>query len=138
MMLPVECLCTLARRSARSLTEIYDKAIASSGLKVTQFSLLRALERLDDPTLTDLSAATGLDRSTLGRNLRLLEKAGFVDLIQGEDERTRVARLTKEAKNALSIAIPLWEETQQRISNSLPKGTKEKLKNLAAAIESIQ
>lgn len=137
-MLPVECLCTLARRSARSLTEIYDKAIAASGLKVTQFSLLRAIERLDDPTLTDLATATGLDRSTLGRNLRVLEKAGYIDLLQGEDERTRIAQLTSEAKIALSIAIPLWERTQDQIAKTLPKDTKEQLKNLVAKIETLQ
>lgn len=137
-MLPVECLCTLARRSARSLTEIYDKAIAASGLKVTQFSLLRAIERLDDPTLTDLATATGLDRSTLGRNLRLLGNAGFVELLQGEDERTKVAQLTSEAKKALAIALPLWERTQDQISNALPRDTKKQLKNLAAKIDSLQ
>ena len=137
-MLPVECLCTLARRSARSLTEIYDKAIAPSGLKVTQFSLLRAIERLDDPTLTDLATATGLDRSTLGRNLRLLESAGFVGLLQGEDERTRIAKLTSEAKMALAIALPLWEQTQDQIANALPKDTKEQLKKLVAKIENLQ
>lgn len=137
-MLPVECLCTLARRSARSLTEIYDKAIAASGLKVTQFSLLRAIERLDDPTLTDLATATGLDRSTLGRNLRVLEKAGYIDLLQGEDERTRIAQLTSEAKIALSIAIPLWERAQDQIAKALPKDTKEQLKNLVAKIETLQ
>lgn len=137
-MLPVECLCTLARRSARSLTEIYDQAIASSGLKVTQYSLLRAVERLESPNLTDLAAATGLDRSTLGRNLRLMEEAGFVDFIQGEDERSRITRLSSEGKKALTIAKPLWEKTQNRISDALPKNIKEQLRSLTSALEQIQ
>ena len=54
-MLDSHCICTLARRSARSLTEIYDHALEPSGLKVTQYSLLRAIERLDTPSLTELS-----------------------------------------------------------------------------------
>lgn len=137
-MLPVECLCALARRSARSLTEIYDRAIASSGLKVTQFSLLRAIERLDDPNLTDLASATGLDRSTLGRNLRLLEKAGYVDLLQGEDERSRIARLSSSGKNALAIAKPLWVQTQNRVSEALPQNIKEQLQSLTSTLEQIQ
>lgn len=137
-MLPVDCLCTLARRSARSLTEIYDEAIASSGLKVTQYSLLRAIERLDSPSLTELASATGLERSTLGRNLRLLEKSGYVKVAHGEDERTRVAQLTKKANKALTVAIPLWEETQQRVSAALPVGTRDQLEALTATIESIR
>lgn len=136
-MLPVECLCTLARRSARSLTEIYDRGIASSGLKVTQYSLLRAIERLDDPNLTDLASATGLDRSTLGRNLRLLEKAGYVDLLQGEDERSRIARLSSSGKKALAIAKPLWVKTQNRVSEALPQNIKEQLQSLTSTLEQI-
>lgn len=137
-MLNVECLCTLARRSARSLTEIYDRAIASSGLKVTQYSLLRAIERLDNPNLTDLAAATGLDRSTLGRNLRLLEKAGYVELLKGEDERARVASLSSSGKKALSIAKPLWTKTQIKISEALPQNIKEQLQSLSSTLEQIQ
>ena len=137
-MLQVDCICTLARRSARSLTEIYDKAIASSGLKVTQYSLLRAIERLDSPSLTELSSATGLDRSTLGRNLRLLEKSGFVAVVHGCDERTRITQLTKEAQQALDIAKPLWAAVQRRITEALPNTTKQQLQNLNTVLESIQ
>lgn len=131
------CICTLARRSARSLTEIYDRALEPSGLKVTQYSLLRAIQRLGAPSLTELSEGTGLDRSTLGRNLRLLENSGHVTIDQGEDARTRIAQLTADAENALQIARPLWEKAQQNVSASVPKGAEEFFINLNTRLEEV-
>ena len=136
-MLSVECLCILARRSARSLTDIYDRALEPSGLKVTQFSLLRAIDRLEHPSLTDIAQATGLDRSTLGRNLRVLEKDGLVSLSQGKDERTRVPVLTADAKAALRIAQPLWEDIQKKMSSALPQDTKQYLQTISTALEQL-
>jgi len=129
-MLDVECYCTLARRSARALTEFYDNALAPSRLKVTQYSLLRAIERLRTPTLTQLAEATGLDRSTLGRNLRVLEKSRFVLLHPGNDERTRVVELSAPAVKALKIARPLWAKAQAKVAAGVPAETREHLRSL--------
>lgn len=136
-MLPVDCLCTLARRSARSLTEIYDRALEPSGLKITQFSLLRAIDRLEKPSLTDIAQATGLERSTLGRNLRVLEKDGLVSLSQGNDERTRVPTLTAKAKQALRIAKPQWERVQEQMASTLPKDAQVYLQKMSNALEQL-
>ena len=133
-MLEVECYCTLARRSARALTGFYDAALAPSGLKVTQYSLLRAIERMEQPSLTELATATGLDRSTLGRNLRTLEKSGFVTLGPVRDERSRIPQLTSQARRALEIARPLWAEVQTRIETAVPQETKRYLRTLTQAV----
>lgn len=136
-MLPVECLCILARRTARSLTDVYDRALEPSGLKVTQFSLLRAIDRLENSSLTDMAQATGLDRSTLGRNLRVLEKDGLVSLSQGKDERTRVPKLNANAKQALRIAQPLWEEAQKKMASTLPQDAIKHLQKISKALEQL-
>lgn len=136
-MLSVECLCILARRSARSLTDIYDRALEPSGLKITQFSLLRAIDRLQNPSLTDIAQVTGLDRSTLGRNLRVLEKDGLVSLSQGLDERTRVPELTANAKKALRIAQPLWDAIQKKMASTLPQDAAQHLQKISNALEQL-
>ncbi len=82
---PVACYCVNVRRAALALTARYDEALAPHGLKVTQFSLLHAVKRRGHPNLTELAEATGLDRSTLGRNLRGLEALGLVALSPGQD-----------------------------------------------------
>ena len=115
----VACLCANVRRAALALTSRYDEALAPHGLKVTQFSLLRAVERHGTPNLTRLSEATGLDRSTLGRNLRVLEGLGLVALSPGEDERDRVATLTRRGQARLRAAGGAWAELQGEIADAL-------------------
>lgn len=134
---PVECICTLSRRCARSLTDIYDRALAPSGLKVTQYSLLRAIGRLERPNLTSIAKAAGLERSTLGRNLRVLEKSGLVTLSSGEDERTRVATLTDKARKALRLAEPRWQRVQERMASTLPYDAQKHLTEISAALEKL-
>lgn len=119
------------------MTEIYDRALEPSGLKITQFSLLRAIDRLEKPSLTDIAQATGLERSTLGRNLRVLEKDGLVSLSRGNDERTRVPTLTAKAKQALRIAKPQWERVQEQMASTLPKDAQVYLQKMSNALEQL-
>jgi DNA-binding MarR family transcriptional regulator len=74
---------------ARASTALYDEALAPSGLKVTMFRLLRKIEATPDVTITGLAEMLGLDRSTLGRNLKVLERQGLVRLPSGQDARAR-------------------------------------------------
>ena len=55
-----------------------------------------------------------MDRTTLTRNLRPLEKQGFIEIIPGEDLRTRYVTLSKKGRNVLTKTLPLWEKAQQR------------------------
>lgn len=115
----VACLCANVRRAALALTSLYDEALAPHGLKVTQFSLLHAIRRRERPNLSALAAATGLDRSTLGRNLRLLEEAGVVALAPGADQRDRVATLTGNGAATLRAATKAWLRLQERLDQAL-------------------
>lgn len=118
-MITTACACTKARRAARALTHLYDQALLPSGLKVTQFSLLRTLQRTGALHITGLATMTGLERSTLGRNLRLLEVAGFVELVDGRDARERRILLTSAGHDAIATAMPLWQQAQDRVAASL-------------------
>ena len=69
--------------------------------------------------MKDLAEASGLDRSTLGRNLRVLEKQALISLKTGEDARTRVIHLTREGRAAFRRAAPLWQETQESLLERL-------------------
>lgn len=105
-MLTSECICTHLRRAARGVSRHYDEALAGFGVNVAQFSLLRHLQRLDRPSITALAEAMGLERSTLGRNLRVLEADGLVALGEGDDQRNRVVLLTEAGKQLLHVAPP--------------------------------
>ncbi len=129
-MLSTTCHCTRLRRAAHAVTRLYDEALAATGLTVTQFSLLRTISRLDEPYITTLAEATGLERSTLGRNLRPLEKAGLVVFLPGRDSRTRLVRLSRQGMRALDRAIPQWEAAQKKVAGLLGDGHVEQLTTL--------
>jgi len=131
------CLCTRLRRASRNLTRIYDEALEFAGINVAQYSLLRNLQRLDRPSITDLAEALALDRSTLGRNLRVLEGKGLVGLGEGEDQRNRVAFLTAEGQACVALALPAWESVQRRMVERLGEGQRDALMVLLGDVESL-
>lgn len=129
-MLTSECICTHLRRAARGVSRHYDEALAGFGINVAQFSLLRHLQRLDRPSITTLAEAMGLDRSTLGRNLRVLEAEGLVALADGDDQRNRLVLLSDAGKALLRAAHPAWEQAQQQLVERLGEGQRDVLVRL--------
>lgn len=113
------CHCDTLRLAARKMTARYDAALAPCGLTVAQFALLRKIRRASEPSLTDLGRRAGLDRSTIGRNVRVLEKAGFVAMGSGEDQRQATVALTWTGHETLARAEPLWEQVQGEIEQVL-------------------
>lgn len=105
------CACLQARGKARFLTEEYDRIMAPSGLRITQFNLVAPL--LVGPcSMSDLAKAAAIDRTTLTRNLRPLERKGFVTLHDGKDARTHIAALTAKGGRAATQAFSLWKVAQ--------------------------
>ncbi|MGE8499568.1 MAG: MarR family winged helix-turn-helix transcriptional regulator [Pseudomonas sp.] len=115
-MLPTHCLCTKLRRASRGVSKFYDDALAGVGLSVAQYSLLKNLQRLQQPSITSLADAVGLERSTLGRNLRVLEGKGLVLLEGGEDQRNRLVLLTEQGRVCLEQALAAWEQAQEQLA----------------------
>ena len=113
------CLCTTLRQAAQAATEIYDRALEPSGLKITMFRVLRRLSEADDPSISELARIVELDRSSLGRNLRVLQRAGLIKFADGEDERATIVSLTRQGHAALEAAKPLWRKAQARMRASL-------------------
>jgi len=114
-MIHTKCACTRVRRAARSLTDLYDDVLRPVGLKVTQFSVLRTIDRMGPVNISALAAEMALDRSTLGRNLGVLARQGLVVLSEGDDQRERTVTLTPRARRLLAEAVPLWEQAQRRV-----------------------
>ncbi|NBF08504.1 MarR family winged helix-turn-helix transcriptional regulator [Pseudomonas sp. Fl4BN1] len=126
-MLPSQCLCTNLRRAARGVSRYYDGVLDGFGINVAQYSLLNNLLRLDQPSISSLAEAMGLDRSTLGRNVRVLEAAGLVRLMEGDDQRNRLVQLTEAGRERLIAALPVWEAAQQRLIDRLGAEKRETL-----------
>lgn len=114
-----DCLCIELRHAANAVTKQYDAALAPAGLNITQLSQLHRIQTLEQPTLKSLAEATGLDRSTLGRNMRVMEAHGLVRIEDGEDARTRNIRLTHRGREAYQQGIPLWFGVQSALMDTL-------------------
>lgn len=110
------CACNQLRRATRGITQLYDAALAPSGLKVTQLPILVGLGSAGDLPVTTLADALALDRTTLTRNLRVLESRGLVRTSESEqDARVRMVSLTLEGSRVLSGALPRWEEMHRAV-----------------------
>lgn len=109
----VPCTCSSLRRTSRAVTALYDQFLAEAGLTVTQYSLLVSIARTDGISRTGLAARLGMERTTLTRNLRPLERDGFVAEQPGADRRERVLRLTASGQKQVDRSFPLWQRAQQ-------------------------
>lgn len=106
------CYCTVLRSATRRLAASYDAALAPAGINTAQFSLLRTVSRLQQTILTELGRRMELDRSTVGRNVRVLERMGLVQVGRGDDHREATVELTTRGMEVLEQAVPLWESVQ--------------------------
>ena len=114
-----ECICINLRRATHMVTQYYDGLLAPSGLKVTQFSLLHHIRLREPVSISELARVTGLDRTTMGKNLQLLAHSDLISLSSGEDRRERVAQLTRKGRQALEMAYPLWQNAQATMTATL-------------------
>jgi DNA-binding MarR family transcriptional regulator len=119
------CTCGSLRKASRRISQFYDTALAPVGLKSTQFSILSEVERgsLAGPvTMCELASAMVMDRSTLGHNLRPLERDDLVVLRQARhDRRKRYVELTAKGKSLLPRAQQLWRRAEDRFERIFGK-----------------
>jgi DNA-binding MarR family transcriptional regulator len=113
------CTCFNLRKATRRVTSFYDAALKPCGLKVTQMTLLTAIRVLEPVTIKRLAKAIVMDRTTLSRNVSLLNKKGMIDIESGDDLRTRRLSLTEQGHTALVAAFPLWQKAQIAIIKEL-------------------
>ena len=118
------CNCNIIRNGSSKLTAIYDQALLSSGIKVTQYGLLKYIYLLKSPSLKQLGSSLYQDRSTLGRNIRILERMKLVTLYSGKDKREVKIVLTNDGIVSLQKARKVWECIQKKIIFKLGKKNK--------------
>ena len=134
-----ECLANGIRLASRAAGQMYDDALRPSGLRGTQFSVLAALFKMGPSTVTDLGERLVLDRTTLSRNLRPLERRGLVSSAPGRDRRTRFVQLTDLGRETLARALPLWVRVQDELTAARGESRDRRLReDLAATVGAAQ
>jgi DNA-binding MarR family transcriptional regulator len=113
-----ECPAIRVRQASRALTRVYDDALRPIGLQMSQFSVLVAIASFAEAgaTISAVAAALVMDRTTLTRNLRPLERSGFVRITRAHgDARARLVVLSHRGEKIIEQAYPLWETALGRV-----------------------
>ena len=110
---PEECNCFAIRSAARHVSQYYDRYLAATGLRTTQFSILAKLKRLGPLTINELARQMVMDRTTLGLNIKPLERDGLVSIEPAQsDRRAKELRLTKTGEKQLEAGFEAWSRAQ--------------------------
>jgi DNA-binding MarR family transcriptional regulator len=116
---PDLCNALAIRKAARHVTGLYDRHLAEAGLKVTQFSILARLRHLGPRTINELAADMSMDRTTMGRNVRPLERDGLVQIATDtRDARRRALSITESGRDRLRLAGQGWAAAQAKFDNA--------------------
>jgi DNA-binding MarR family transcriptional regulator len=109
------CICATLRKATRTLTLLYDGYLRPAGLRVTQYSLLKNVLAREPVSVNHLAQATVTDRTTLTRNLRVLQEGGLIQIREGQDRRAREVMVSPRGRQALAKADPRWERAQAHV-----------------------
>jgi DNA-binding MarR family transcriptional regulator len=112
------CVCLHARMAARAVTRAYDQALAPLGLEATQFTLLAAIMANPDKSITAMADRLALERSSLSRNLKLLQARGLIGN-SGGTGRSASFSITADGEALLTRALPIWSEIQRRSETAM-------------------
>jgi DNA-binding MarR family transcriptional regulator len=113
------CTCSELRRAARAVTLLYDNAFRSSGLLSTQLGVLHVIYKSDTIRISHLAKELGMDRTTLTRNLSVLQRQGFIKISSGKDSRTRIVTITNKGRTTIAKTIPLWNDVQNKVKERM-------------------
>ena len=124
-----------SRLAARRITQFLDHEMAGAGLGVALLGLLAEIASLADDRLGALAERSGLEQSTLSRNLRRLEREGLIEIAMVEsDLRRRAVWLTEAGARRLEAAIPVWRKAHARLGAGLAPAL---ARELAEATEAL-
>ncbi len=124
------CHCYAIRQVSAKITKIYDEALLESGLKITQYAILKYISLLKNTNLIKLSISMGYNRTTLGRNIRILERKELIYLDKGNDTRELDIRITKNGLKILNLATKCWKKINTKITEKLGVNKKKMIEQI--------
>ncbi|HEY6395104.1 MAG TPA: MarR family winged helix-turn-helix transcriptional regulator [Candidatus Binataceae bacterium] len=114
-----ECVGFRVRKLNRMVTAIYDGALASAGLKTSQFTVLVAVSNREKVRPSELTKLLQMDESTLSRNVERMCARGWLRLEQNEDRRSHLIEVTDKGQALIRKCLPAWQRAQEEVSQRL-------------------
>lgn len=109
------CVCFNLRRVARVVTQQFDAEMRRQGIRSTQGTLLSVLHGTGRSTMAELGEVLGMERTTVLRNLRPLQRDGLVVIEGGDHGRAAEIALTAAGRRQIEKLAPAWEAAQRRV-----------------------
>lgn len=134
---PAICNCLALRQAARHATQLYDRHLAAEGLKTSQYSILAKLKRLGPQSIGALADMMVMDRTTTTRAVRPLARDKLVAIAPGDDERTRMVRLTPAGEKRAKAAAAAWRAAQKEFEAGYGAAEAEKLRRDLARVVGV-
>jgi DNA-binding MarR family transcriptional regulator len=123
------CNCTALRKASRRISQLYDTALAPSGLKITQRAILAQIGRSEPTTVGKLAEALVMDPGALAHTLKPLERDGLVVVaVDSADRRNRQISLTRRGRAKLAETDALWEKAQRSFEAAFGRAESEPLR----------
>jgi DNA-binding MarR family transcriptional regulator len=116
---PKNCVCFNLRWVTRAVTQFYDAEMRRHGIRPTQGTILTALKARNSWNMADLSDWLGLERTTLVRNLRPLQRDGFVEIGGGGRGNRVELTITAKGRKQIEKLTPAWKSAQSAVVKTL-------------------
>ncbi|MBM7066998.1 MarR family transcriptional regulator [Actibacterium sp. 188UL27-1] len=108
------CLVLNTVRAARILLRQHDQKLKAYGVTVQQFALLSTIRLRPSETVASLAERVALDRTSLTRNLDLLEKKGLIQRVAGAGNARRCV-LTPAGERLQDDLNEEWHTAQNHL-----------------------
>lgn len=112
------CYACQARKTANSVLRAYNEWLLPVELEMPQFATLCAILQEEATSIGELADLLGVERTTLVRNLKVLERRGLI-AVAARTRRRLTHRLTPKGADVLSKALPLWQQAQTAMEEAL-------------------
>ena len=126
------CFCLASRQAARKITRLYDGYMQKAGIRTTQFTILSQLRLRGEMPIGKLADILGMERTTLTRNLTLLEQRKWISIRPGDDPRARIVGITTPGLGVFRRGFPYWAQAQAHVGKMLGADGEAALKTLSS------
>ena len=113
------CICFNLRMVTRIVTKFFDAEMRRHGIRPTQGTILLALSGKPAWAMAELSDWLGMDRTTLVRNLRPLQREELVEAAGGGRGGRVEVSITDKGRKKIAECLPAWRSAQSAVANAL-------------------
>ncbi|EGQ21000.1 MarR family transcriptional regulator [Sporosarcina newyorkensis 2681] len=132
------CACANLRTVSGSLTQLYNRLLKPSGLKITQYYMLGNIFCFPNISISKLGELMLLDQTTVTRNLNILKESAYVTIMRDEyDSRTKIVSITETGIEKLNEAEPILSHVQNIVEESFGKKEYSDLVNKLEGLQKV-